>query len=267
MPPPRRSQETSVMLKVGCCGFAVKGGMRAYFKEFDLVELQSTFYKLPRRQTAQRWRSEAPERFEFAMKASQMVTHPPSSPTWRKAGLKVPAEEASKYGLLRPTEENLHAWEETASIAEVLQAPVVVVQCPPSFTYSPETMWEMVEFFARARRRGFEVAWEPRHPSWTPDRVRAACDRLNLIHVVDPLRETAVSSGPLRYYRLHGLGERPYSYRYSDADLRRLYEEVISPLRRPPDDSDQVYLLWNNIAMTEDASRFKRLLSQADQSP
>ncbi|MEM2905987.1 MAG: DUF72 domain-containing protein [Candidatus Bathyarchaeia archaeon] len=250
-----------MILKIGCCGFAVKGGMRAYFKEFNLVELQSTFYKLPRRETAQRWRSEAPKSFQFTLKASQMVTHPPSSPTWRKAGLQVSPQDADKYGLLKPTEENLRVWDETAAIAETLRAPVVVVQCPPSFTYSTRRMEEMAEFFFRAERGHFDVAWEPRHSSWTTERVRAACKQLNLIHVVDPLREAEVSSGAVRYYRLHGLGKRLYSYRYTDTDLRRLYEEVVKPLQNLPDDACRVYLLWNNISMVEDALRFKRLLS------
>ncbi len=249
-------------VKVGCCGFAVRGGMKAYFQEFNLIELQSTFYKLPRMETARRWRSEAPDSFEFTLKAFQVVTHPSSSPTWRKAGLKVPPDTASRYGLLRPTDENLRAWDETAAIAEALRAPLVVVQCPPSFTYCARTREDMTEFFTQVTRCGFKVAWEPRNPSWTPERVRAACDRLDLVHVVDPLREIAASGGPVRYYRLHGLGERLYSYRYSDADLRRLYDEVIKPLKTLPDGSREIYLLWNNIAMAEDASRFKRLLSR-----
>jgi len=53
------------LIKAGCCGFAVKGGAKTYYKLFDVVELQSTFYRLPKIETAERWRREAPEWFEF----------------------------------------------------------------------------------------------------------------------------------------------------------------------------------------------------------
>ena len=38
-------------LKVGCCGFP--GGMKSYFEEFKLVEVQTTFYNLPKVETVQ----------------------------------------------------------------------------------------------------------------------------------------------------------------------------------------------------------------------
>ncbi|NIN51751.1 MAG: DUF72 domain-containing protein, partial [Nitrososphaeria archaeon] len=72
-------------VKVGCCGFP--GSRKGYFNDFNLVEIQQTFYKMPRLETAQRWRQEAPNEFEFTLKAWQLITHPPTSPTYRKAGI------------------------------------------------------------------------------------------------------------------------------------------------------------------------------------
>jgi uncharacterized protein YecE (DUF72 family) len=54
-------------VKIGCCGFAV--GMKDYFRQFKLVEVQQTFYKIPRLETALRWREAAPTDFEFTLKA------------------------------------------------------------------------------------------------------------------------------------------------------------------------------------------------------
>jgi len=56
-------------IKAGCCGFAVKGGAKAYYNLFKVIELQSTFYKLPKIQTARKWKEEAPQDFEFVVKA------------------------------------------------------------------------------------------------------------------------------------------------------------------------------------------------------
>src|SRR5256885_6425946 len=43
--------------------------------QFDTVELNGTFYRLPEATTFDRWRERAPEGFRYAVKASQYLTH------------------------------------------------------------------------------------------------------------------------------------------------------------------------------------------------
>jgi hypothetical protein len=43
----------------GCCGFHMERA--AYFRHFNLVEVQQTFYQPPRVDTLRRWRADAPE--------------------------------------------------------------------------------------------------------------------------------------------------------------------------------------------------------------
>ena len=97
--------------KVGCCGFATR--QREYYRLFRVVELQSTFYKLPQTETAERWRSEAPSNFEFCLKSWQVITHPATSPTWRRMSKVSLPPNRTKYGHLRPTSQNFEAWEKT----------------------------------------------------------------------------------------------------------------------------------------------------------
>jgi uncharacterized protein YecE (DUF72 family) len=147
------------MIKVGCCGFP--GGMRRYFQEFSLVEVQKTFYSPPMVKTAQRWRSQAGEDFEFTLKAWQLITHPPG-PTYRKAGIEV--KNKHSYGFFRPTEEVFSAWEKTREIAEALRASVVVFQCPPSFTQTEENLSNLKNFFGSIERGRLTPAIELRAP-------------------------------------------------------------------------------------------------------
>ncbi len=49
-----------------------------------MLELQKTFYRPPRLPTAERWRRETPAEAEFTLKAWQLITHEPSSPTYRR---------------------------------------------------------------------------------------------------------------------------------------------------------------------------------------
>jgi uncharacterized protein YecE (DUF72 family) len=53
--------------KVGCCGF--REARAKYFRKFPLVEVQQTFYEPPKPSTLKSWREEAPEDFEFSLKA------------------------------------------------------------------------------------------------------------------------------------------------------------------------------------------------------
>ena len=116
-------------VKVGCCGFS--RGMKDYFSQFKLVEVQQTFYKMPKLDTAMKWRREAPADFEFTLKAWQLITHPSTSPTYRKAGIKVPSGAEGHYGFFKPSDEVHEAWEETMRFAQALEAKVIVFQCPP----------------------------------------------------------------------------------------------------------------------------------------
>lgn len=46
-----------------------------YSQVFDYVEIDSTFYKVPRRQTIIKWASSSPPNFKFTAKFPQVVTH------------------------------------------------------------------------------------------------------------------------------------------------------------------------------------------------
>ncbi|MCS7179259.1 MAG: DUF72 domain-containing protein [Anaerolineae bacterium] len=233
------------MLLVGCCGFPK--GRAAAFQHFPLVEVQQTFYKPPRPETARRWREEAPADFTFTLKAWQLITHPPTSPTYRRSGLSIPPDRRDRYGGFRPTPEVREAWERTREVALALAAPIVVFQCPATFTPTPENTDALRRFFSTVDRAGLCFAWEPRGP-WPDETVAALCRELNLIHCVDPFVRPPLTSGTA-YFRLHGIGG--YRYRFTDADLARILEWC-----RP---FETAYVLFNNISMWEDGLRLQQI--------
>jgi uncharacterized protein YecE (DUF72 family) len=235
-------------MTVGCCGFC--RARSAYYEEFSAVEIQRTFYKLPRIETVRKWRREAPSDFVFTLKAWQLITHEPSSPTYRKAGIRIDPNRRDKYGGFRPTSQVWEAWEQTEIIAIAMEAEVVLFQCPASFTPTAENIAHLRGFFSSLRIRQFRLAWEPRG-NWSEKIVRELCRELGLILCVDPLAGGSLRGAP-GYFRLHGLGG--YRYRYTDADLNRL-KVILSPVRGG-------YLFFNNISMYDDALRFHRLLRQ-----
>ena len=228
-------------IKVGCCGFIVS--QAEYFRLYRLIEIQNTFYQLPRLGTAQKWRDSAPPRFEFTMKAWQLITHEPSSPTYRRANIKIESGKFERYGRFRPTSEVLEAWDRTAQFARTLGATIVLFQCPASFRPTKDNVTNMREFFGGIDRAGLRFAWEPRSV-WPEGLVLQLCEELRLIHCVDPFKNKHLF-GDVQYFRLHGITGN--AYRYSDDDLQRLKESV---KRRP------TYVLFNNNWMKDDALRF-----------
>ncbi len=237
------------MIKVGCCGFP--RAFDLYVRTFRLVEIQQTFYRLPRVSTVRRWRERAPEGFEFTMKAWQLITHPPTSPTYRRLGRAIPPRAAGRYGGFRPSREVLEAWEATREVARALGATVVVFQCPASFAPTPENTSRLRAFFTTIDRGGLRLGWEPRG-AWDPAVVARLCAELDLIHCTDPFT-LPPAPGPIRYFRLHG--RTGYRYRYTDEDLEQLRRWCGA--RRVT-----FYVLFNNVAMWEDARRFASLVGR-----
>ncbi len=248
------------MIKIGCCGWGFfKGGLSAYSKKFSVVESQQTFYRLPMPKTAQRWREEVPTDFEFTCKAFQAITHPPSSPTWKRSGIKVEGAQKERYGLLKPTPENFEAWEKTRQICEILGARICVIQCPPKFSCTKENIRNMRKFFEKIDRGKLTIAWEPRG-DWNehPEQIRGLCDELELVHVVDPMRRDPLSEHPIIYFRLHGLKTREYdyNYKYSEDELRTLGRK----LKEFEGRYKEVYCMFNNYNMYQDAEKLTKML-------
>lgn len=229
-----------------------------YYRRFPVVEIQQTFYNMPRIHTAERWRKEAitsrarsgQSDFEFTMKAWQLITHEPSSPTYRRLRKAIPEAEKHLLGNFQPTEPVLNAWAGTEAVARAMGASVIVFQCPPRFTPMPTHVENLRKFFRTIDRRGFVAAWEPRG-DWAPDLVQRLCAELDLVHVVDPLKQPPQSEG-LRYFRLHGV--TGYRYLHTDQDLQAVVEQC--EMETP------TYVLFNNLFMGEDALRLQKLLAR-----
>jgi uncharacterized protein YecE (DUF72 family) len=253
-------------IKIGCCGFPV--AKDKYYENFDVVEIQQTFYQPPEEKTALKWREEAPEDFEFTLKAWQLITHEPSSPTYRRLKLKIPESKKKNYGFFKPSDEGLEAWGKTEKIAQILESKIIVFQCPPSFEPSSENKKNFEKFFKTVKRKDYLLVWEPRG-KWERKEISGLCKKLDLVPCVDPFK-LVVSKANLNepfpckigYFRLHG--KTGYHYKYTDSDLEELRKIFCSPLRsdlpQVKNDYNLIYFMFNNVFMFEDALRFQKTM-------
>lgn len=202
--------------------------------------------------TCRRWRKQAADDFTFTLKAWQALTHPISSPTWRGNEADITKERRGEVGYLRPNPVVKEAWSETFERASALEAPVLVLQCPPSFDPTDENETNMRKLIASLDRNGVELAWEPRG-DWLeqPDRVARLCEDLGLVHSVDLMRRRPFYVGETAYVRLHGLNEDPYDYDYEYS--REELEDLNGRLEELNSSCDEVYCLFNNFEKFENA--------------
>ena len=80
---------TAPSVRVGCSGWQYKHWRGAFYpvdlpasqwfayyaSQFDTVEINNTFYRLPEALTFAAWRKQAPPGFLYAVKASRFLTH------------------------------------------------------------------------------------------------------------------------------------------------------------------------------------------------
>lgn len=230
------------MLKIGCCGWSYFSRERGeegsiltcYARRFSLVEVNSTFYHLPILSTAEKWRIEVDcvnKNFEFTVKVPRDVTH-----------------------TMRFNEEAIPVLEKTKEIAKRLRAKILLFQTAKSFTQEDENIERLEKFFTTIDKNTFltvlEVRWKD---EWREDIVKEVFPKLGIDQVVDPLRQDCFYKKDIAYYRLHGFGRRMYDYRFSDDELKEVYN-IIRKEKLP------TYVLFNNYSSYEDAMRFEKLI-------
>ena len=241
-------------MKLGMCGFTI--GAAAYVRKFPVVEVQQTFYDPPPIATVEKWRRQAPDDFEFTMKAWQVITHFATSSTYRRLRRDFSDRERAEAGGFRVNDTTLAAWATTLEAMRALRATAILFQCPASFRATDENVRAMREFFATIDRPAdVRLLWEPRGP-WPDELVLGLCRELGLIHAVDPFVRPSLTPEML-YWRLHG--NRSRYARYTDDELLEIIDWI------PADPSIDTYVLFNNIPRTKDVARFQELL--AEQAP
>jgi uncharacterized protein YecE (DUF72 family) len=238
------------MIWIGTCGFG--RSQAAALRQLDAVEIQETFYRPISVERAKKWRGLAPADFRFSVKASQFITHPATSPTYRRFGRPIRVDEQGAYGGFQDTAPVREGWDATRTIAEALRADAIVFQTPASFGPTDANRAALYRFFESIRTgaaKGLEL-----RGGWAPHVVERICDELGLVHIVDPFGGEPATYG-LAYFRLHGSppGKTKYRYTYTDEELLRLKSMAV--------EYDDAYVMFNNDTMHADAIRFRTVLA------
>ena len=127
---------------------AAKDMLRFYAERFPTVEINNTFYRMPKEALLQGWADQVPESFRFVIKASQRITH---------------------IQRLRECGELLTYLFRVTSTLGARLGPLLF-QLPPNFKKDVPRLQSFFDAMPERRR----VAVEFRHASWFDDEVYEA---------------------------------------------------------------------------------------------
>ncbi|MEW5934718.1 MAG: DUF72 domain-containing protein [Bacillota bacterium] len=186
-------------------GLPTRQWLSHYAGTFPTVELNVTFYRLPRRSTFAGWYEQTPPNFVFAIKGSRLITH-----------LKRLAE---------VEDETSRFFAHAAALKEKLA--VVLWQFPPSFRLDLAKLGafcNLLKAVAGHTRHAFEF----RHQSWFAPELYEFLRRLNhALCVADAPRWPSCleATADFVYVRFHG-SHRLYSSCYSTQELEAWAERI-----------------------------------------
>ena len=115
-----------------------------YSRRLDAVEINNTFYRLPRAELLEKWKSQTPEDFAFVLKASRRITH---------------------HKRLKDADEPLEYLTRTATQALGASMGPILFQLPP---YLRKDVGRLAAFLETVPE-GVRAAFEFRHESWFDD--------------------------------------------------------------------------------------------------
>jgi uncharacterized protein YecE (DUF72 family) len=198
-----------------------KDWFRFYAERFDTVELNNSFYHLPKDSAWRGWREEAPKGFTFSVKASRYITH-----MKRLTGGADPNERVLKG-------------------ARMLGAHLgpVLYQLPPSFECDEE-MFARLAAFLELLPADLDHVFEFRHASWFNEPVYDLLEKHGAHFCafdMPALRTPLQVTGGLLYFRFHGSG-RKYGGDYSRDELQRWSERFREAAKR----GREAYVYFNN---------------------
>jgi uncharacterized protein YecE (DUF72 family) len=200
----------------------VRDKLRYYATRFELVEVNSTFYRLPPVAVAESWARRTPAEFRFAAKFPQTITH-----DRRLVGAE---DELRKFlAVLQP-------------LRAAGKFVAALLQLPPSLRFEPAT----VRSFYESLPPDLPVAVEFREPSWLEPASFDLLREFRLAYTIvdEPMLPIRLeTTAPFAYVRWHGHGtEIWYDYTYSAEELAAWVPRVREVAEKVP----EVYGFFNN---------------------
>ena len=196
-----------------------------YADYFDTVEINSTFYRIPKEKTVENWRKRVPDEFTFIVKASRIITH---------------------LKRLKGIEEILRNFLDICSGFQEKLGPILF-QTPPSLKINKGDLLNLLDILnSHPLSKNLRIVFEFRNKSWFCEEIFDIIKKANCSLCFSDMPEFEIDepvTADFVYIRRHGAHER-YSSSYSDEQLKAESEKI---KKWVVEDID-VYIYFNNDA-------------------
>jgi uncharacterized protein YecE (DUF72 family) len=218
---------------------SVKEWFNYYKDRFSTVELNTSFYHLPKRNTFEKWRINSPDNFIYSVKASRYITHVKK--------------------MIEP-EEPVKKFFESAEALKEKTGPILF-QLPPGWKYNDGRFKE----FLSVLPKNYKYTFEFRNETWWNDEVLSLLKDNNAAFCMFELagvRTPQFLTADFAYIRLHGPGGK-YQGSYNDDVLRSWandflsWDKTIKEVYCYFDNDDSAFAVYN-------AMRLKELLEEKE---
>jgi uncharacterized protein YecE (DUF72 family) len=229
-------------VRIGCSGWnyaswkdafyegrPARSWLEHYAQRFDTVEVNATFYRLPKRETVAVWERTVPDDFVFAVKVSRYLTH---------------------VKRLRDLAPGIERFNERIEPLGTKLGPLLW-QLPPNFPRDDERLASALEAMPRSQRHCLEF----RHPSWFVEDVYALLREHGVALVIADRPQ--VFTARWTYVRFHR-GTRGRRGNYSESELQA-WARRFERWRREV----EIYVYFNNdweAFAVRNARRLKQLI-------
>lgn len=186
-------------------GLQPKGWLEHYSSVFNTVELNGTFYRIPKLKDLQKYAGITPSDFTFSVKMSRYITH---------------------ILKLKESKQNIEDFQNLIKNGLRNKSSFFLFQLPPSFQYTEENLERVVSSIPHDPYNVVEF----RHASWWNEEVKKffKAAGITFCNVDFPgLRSPFMSTTSMFYLRLHGNPEL-FKSSYSKTQLMNFYGEIPS---------------------------------------
>jgi len=215
-----------------------------YAKTFDCTEINSSFYRLPSKETVINWLNKVPRSFRFCPKLSRYLTH---------------------MKKLREPEEPLERFFSVFGPMQGQMGPILI-QLPRMVPFD-YNITEHLYKLLKEKYSPYNFAIEVRHESWMTDSSYSLMTEYGVAFVIShsgnyfPYAEVVTSKNI--YFRFHGPGTL-YNTKYHSATLKK-YSRLF---KRWLDEGHDLWIFFNNDWFgygIENAMTLRKFLEQAKQ--
>ena len=205
-----------------------------YAKDFDTVEINNTFYQLPKQETFKNWYKQAPKKFLYTVKANRYITH---------------------IKRLKEPKESLERFFEGVRLLKGNLGPVLY-QLPPNFQKDLSRLKGFLQALPKERIAVFEF----RHESWFSEDTYKLLKRFNVgfcIHDLVGIPTPQVITSDVIYIRFHGPTGK-YQGNYSKSALQNWAKWIKENIK----EACNIYVYFNNDINAYAVNNAKQLKEQ-----